>query len=246
MTKILTVDLNKKSAEEVLEELAEKIIAEDFDLVCLEGVFQQAEASPGFVDGSYCSTGNEAMIREDNTALRLVELLQIQDSEYYWTWTNDLEAVENLETGRALLSKEPILPKELLVDAASSASSQQKLLTGLTEANGKMLQLLIGDFSQEKADSFDQQKLSSFLEEKKYPVLLTGTFSDLEAAAISKDLTLQAVSYPINVQGMEDTAKRKMYEEIAFLTSLEVESHQLALLAEVSDLPLYGKIVITK
>ncbi|MGX7163692.1 endonuclease/exonuclease/phosphatase family protein [Enterococcus massiliensis] len=152
MAKFLTLNTHswmEEDPEEKLEQLAEQILAEQYDGICLQEVNQRIDAKEAVLDGAYCPTNSEVTIREDNFALRLVELLQIQDQEYYWTWAYSHIGYDIYQEGSAILSKEPIIANDFFVSQSRAETDYhtRKLVTGLTEIEGKMVRLVSCHYS---------------------------------------------------------------------------------------------------
>lgn len=145
--KVLTLNTHswlEDDQEAKLKVIAQEIAAGDYDLIALQEVNQSIAATTIVPDGLYCPTEAILEIKEDNFALRLVEELQILDHDYYWSWTYSHVGYDVYHEGNALLSKNPIIAKEYLASETTDVwdHTTRKNLSGLTEIDGKMIQVL--------------------------------------------------------------------------------------------------------
>jgi maltose 6'-phosphate phosphatase len=197
---------------EKLKVIAQEIATGDYDLIALQEVNQSMAAEIIVPDGLYCPTDGMIEIKEDNFALRLVEELQILDHDYYWAWTYSHVGYGIYQEGNALLSKNPIIPKEYLASQSTDVwdHTTRKNLSGLTEVAGKLVQVLSCHFSwwNEGKFAYEWQQTEAFLAEPAESLLILGDFNN-EADSLGHQLVLAS---PLNIQDSFLTAPSKIGE----------------------------------
>ena len=183
--KVLTLNTHswlEDDQEAKLKVIAQEIAAGDYDLIALQEVNQSIAATTIVPDGLYCPTEAILEIKEDNFALRLVEELQILDHDYYWSWTYSHVGYDVYHEGNALLSKNPIIAKEYLASETTDVwdHTTRKNLSGLTEVDGKMIQVLSCHFSwwNDGKFAYEWQQTEAFLTERAASLLLLGDFNN--------------------------------------------------------------------
>lgn len=116
--KIITLNthsLIEVEYEKKLLEFVEVIQKEEPDIIALQEVNQTAASlvyPSVFLDGYVRCKGCDVVIREDNHAARLAELLRSKGLKYYWTWIPVKLGYSIYDEGLALFSREPILETE--------------------------------------------------------------------------------------------------------------------------------------
>lgn len=174
----------EENPEGKLKQLAETILEKEYDVIALQEVNQRIDARPAIVGDLYCPVSDHR-IHEDNFALRLVELLEVKDVEYYWTWTFSHIGYNQFHEGLAILSKHPILPRDFLISVCDDAASARRrvLLTGVTEIEGTMVTIANGHYSwwsEDLSEGFfpEWQATENVLKEHSYPLILMGDFNN--------------------------------------------------------------------
>ena len=184
--KVLTLNTHswmEEHPEEKFEQLAEVILKEEYDVIALQEVNQGIKSEPGIVGDLYCPA-TDMVIHEDNFVLRLVDYLAANDVEYYWTWTFCHIGYQKFHEGLALLSKNPILPKDYLVSQFDGAEDHRRrpLLTGVTEIAGQMVRVCSVHYSWWSQEGFvtEWQNTVAVLKDDPYPLLVMGDFNNPE------------------------------------------------------------------
>ncbi len=93
--------------EKKLQELADKILLEDYEVIALQEINQlleSEEVEPAKLM-KFCPVKNQVPIRKDNFAYRLVQLLKEHGKEYFWSWEMSHIGYDKYEEGNALLAK---------------------------------------------------------------------------------------------------------------------------------------------
>ena len=134
---------------EAFDDLADEMVEQAYDVVVLFEVDQDETQAEAILNEWYCPA-NETIIRKNNIASELAELLAAQDVEYYWTWGQ----------GRAILSKEPILPNAQKFEA-------EQLLIGISAVAEELMQIVIGTTEQLSAQWLRQEA-----EQPSYPLMV--------------------------------------------------------------------------
>ena len=106
----------------------------------------------------------------------------ILDHDYYWSWTYSHVGYDFYHEGNALLSKNPIIAKEYLASETTDVwdHTTRKNLSGLTEVDGKMIQVLSCHFSwwNDGKFAYEWQQTEAFLTERAASLLLLGDFNN--------------------------------------------------------------------
>ena len=90
-----------------MQELADKILLEDYEVIALQEINQlleSEEVEPAKLM-KFCPVKNQVPIRKDNFAYRLVQLLKEHGKEYFWSWEMSHIGYDKYEEGNALLAK---------------------------------------------------------------------------------------------------------------------------------------------
>lgn len=114
--KLLTCNTHsivEKDYEEKLSYFNKWLAKEEYDIVALQEVNQTHESKKINIDGlkGYVPSGEGIIIREDNHIMRVVNSLQAQGKEYYWTWTPIKLGYDKYDEGIGIISKHK--PKEI-------------------------------------------------------------------------------------------------------------------------------------
>ena len=140
---------------EALDDLADEIVEQAYDVVVLFEVDQDETQAEAILNEWYCPA-DETIIRKNNMASDLAELLATQDVEYYWTWGQ----------GRAVLSKEPILPNAQKFEA-------EQLLLGMSAVAEELMQIVVGTTEQLSAQWLRQEA-----KQPSYPLVVVEEISE--------------------------------------------------------------------
>lgn len=185
----------EENSQEKLQQLVDKIVKEDFDVIALQEVNQRIGGEIAVLDEWYCLNNDSWPILEDNFALVLAEALQIKEKEYYWTWGFSHISYDCFEEGLAILSKEPLLAKvSLLSDCDDMQDARRRILvSGVTEKAGKLYTVgsVHHSWWQENAFKIEWQKAEEILAESSYPMILAGDFNQI-AGTIGYQLILES------------------------------------------------------
>lgn len=196
--KVLTLNCHswiEENAQEKLQQLVDKIVAEDFDVIALQEVNQRKGEEVAVLDEWYCFNNDSWPILADNFALVLAEALQIKDKEYYWTWGFSHYAYEHYEEGLAIFSKEPLLAEvSLLSECEDIADSRRRILvSGVTEKEGQLYTIgsVHHSWWADNAFKVEWKKAESILNASQYPMILAGDFNQV-AGTIGHQLILES------------------------------------------------------
>lgn len=166
-----------------LQQLVDKIVREDFDVIALQEVNQRIGGEAAVLDEWYCLNNETRPILADNFAFVLAQALQIVDQEYYWTWGFSHYAYDHFEEGLAILSKEPLLTTVSLVSDYQDINDSRRriLISGVTEKAGKLYTVgsVHHSWWQEGAFKSEWEKAEEVLSESKYPIILAGDFNQI-------------------------------------------------------------------
>lgn len=142
--KVLTLNTHSWMEENPtmkLEQIADFIVEEDFQIIALQEINQTMEAAE-VDDEMFIKASKEdypVAIKADNFALLLVRLLKEQGHNYYWSWTANHIGYDKYDEGVALLSKTPFAAESFLVsDSVDYANHYtRRVLKGTMNLNGQ-------------------------------------------------------------------------------------------------------------
>ena len=118
--KVLTLNTHawmENYPEEKLEQIADFIAQEEFEMIALQEI-NQTMASNEVTDDLFIKPSGEThsvAIKEDNFAYLLVRLLKKRGQTYYWSWTANHIGYDKYDEGVAILSKTPFSSESILV-----------------------------------------------------------------------------------------------------------------------------------
>ena len=113
--------------EKKLQELADKILLEDYEVIALQEINQlleSEEVEPAKLM-KFCQVKNQVPIRKDNFAYRLVQLLKEHGKEYFWSWEMSHIGYDKYEEGNALLTKKTLESQVLTVSQSQKKEDYQ-------------------------------------------------------------------------------------------------------------------------
>ncbi|MGT2959164.1 exodeoxyribonuclease III [Streptococcus bovimastitidis] len=122
MAKWLTLNTHswmEVNALKKLFDLAEHILAEKYDLICLQEINQLMTSEVAPEDYYYQEIPGMPELHKDNFALLLVNYLAKRGQNYYWSWAYNHIGYDIYHEGVAILSKNPIKIEDLLVTEAN-------------------------------------------------------------------------------------------------------------------------------
>lgn len=105
----------EEEQESKLNQLAERILQEKYDVICLQEVNQLVESEQVVQAPFYYAVDGAIPIHQDHYALRLVEKLAEAGLDYYWSWAYNHIGFDIYNEGVAILSRKPLKARELLV-----------------------------------------------------------------------------------------------------------------------------------
>ncbi|MGM0219237.1 endonuclease/exonuclease/phosphatase family protein [Enterococcus sp. AZ126] len=168
---------------EKLQQLAEKIIQEDYALIALQEVNQRIDSLPVISTHNFHPTETQLPIHEDNFAYLLVQFLKERGQDYHWSWTYNHIGYSIYHEGVALLSKQPIQPQAVVISAEKEPSDYRRrvLLIGQTKLDEKNITVLSCHYSWwSEADGFadEWRKTELALQNHISPLLIMGDFNN--------------------------------------------------------------------
>lgn len=202
MVKCLTINVHAWMEAEPLKklvDLAEHILAEKYDLICLQEVNQLMESKAARELLAYQEIPGTPCIHQDNFALLLVKYLEKQGQSYYWSWAYNHIGYDKYHEGVAILSKKAISVSDILVSETSDPADYhtRRVLLAKTCLDGQdvaVCSLHLSWFG--KGFEGEWAKLEAELSRLDLPLLLLGDFNnptDLEGYQLmmASDLNLQ-------------------------------------------------------
>ncbi len=184
--KILTLNTHswlEENPEKKLQQLAEKIMQESYDLIALQEVNQKTASEVITQPAGFCPCPQQTEIHADNFAYCLVQLLKKAGICYFWSWEMSHIGYDIYQEGNALLSKHEISPEAFLVSEKNDPADYRtrKLLLGETIIAEKKVTAISCHFSwwinETEGFAYEWRKLQTILE-KNSPLFLMGDFNN--------------------------------------------------------------------
>lgn len=146
MAKWLTLNTHswmEANALKKLFDLAEHILAEKYDVICLQEVNQLIESDLATEDSFYQKISGTPPLHKDNFALLLTNYLAKRGQPYYWSWAYNHIGYDIYKEGVAILSKKPMRVKGILVTAIDDEYDYhtRRVLLAKTEVDGREVAL---------------------------------------------------------------------------------------------------------
>lgn len=189
--KIMTLNTHswlEANPYEKLQQLANKICEEDYDVIALQEVNQQitTQTVDDEVLKNFCSVKDQTLIHEDNFVYCLIQLLAKQGKDYYWSWEMSHIGYDMYEEGNALLSKTPLISQAMMVSETKAKEDYhtRKILIAQTIINDQEIVVASCHFSwwidRNHGFSFEWKKLEKHLSKVTVPLFLLGDFNQSE------------------------------------------------------------------
>ncbi len=208
--KLLTLNTHsygEDNQDQKLDFIAQSIADWDIDVVALQEINQQIIGHRVDVNKiqNFTPMDGQVNVKEDNFALRLVELLAELGKTYYWGWAMTHIAHEKMQEGVAILSKYPI-------DSVTSYNvskshnwydyKTRRILTAkITKPNGESFMAVSGHFSwwhgkNNQEFHYEWQETEKYLSRTKLPIYFMGDFNNIADSdgyeyMVSTDLPIQ-------------------------------------------------------
>jgi len=176
----------EKEPLEKLEQLAQVILARDYDLFALQEVNQTIAEQTVETDNYFHPEALAGLsIHSDNFALLLAESLRAKGINYYWCWTPVHIGYDKFHEGLALFSKEPIEAFGQVVSNKQEFADYRtrKVLLGKTMCKGHEVLALSchNSWWTQKPDEgffYEWQQTLKLLENFELPKILLGDFNN--------------------------------------------------------------------
>lgn len=200
---------------EKLQHLADQIINEEYALIALQEVNQRIDSLPVISTHNFHPTENQQPIHEDNFAHLLVQHLKEQGHDYHWSWAYNHIGYDIYHEGVALLSKQPIQPKAVVISEKKNPNDYRTrvLLIGQTKLAKKTITAICCHYSwwlETGGFSYEWQQTEQALQHTASPVLLMGDFNNpASVAQTGYDLVLAS---SLQLQDSFVAAKKKVGE----------------------------------
>lgn len=184
MAKLVTINTHSWMEEnplEKLEQLAQAIVKEDYDIICLQEVNQEIHSALAPQLDGYCEIKGSPAIHEDHYALNLVRRLKEYGRDYNWSWAYNHIGYDRYHEGVAILAKAELAPQAVLVSNADDEYDYhtRRALVAETILEGKKVQVASLHLSWwDKGFQEEWARLEGFLVAQKLPVILMGDFNN--------------------------------------------------------------------
>lgn len=184
MTKLLTLNTHswmEANALKKLFDLAEHILAQSYDVVCLQEINQLIDSEATVSLAGYQPIAGTPAIHQDNFALLLVNYLKKRGQSYYWSWAYNHIGYDIYHEGVAILSKKPIQVSDILVSAVADEYDYhtRRALLAQTTIDGREVAVVSLHLSWfDKGFVEEWQRLEAALQQLSCPVLLLGDFNN--------------------------------------------------------------------
>ncbi|MBF0698658.1 endonuclease/exonuclease/phosphatase family protein [Streptococcus danieliae] len=184
MAKFLTLNTHswmEEEPEQKLADLVQQIVREDYDVICLQEVNQEINSSPAEEVAGYVVAQPLLAIHDDHFAHVLVGELQKAGLQYYWSWAYNHIGYDRYHEGVAILSKEPLEAKELLVSDIDDPKDyrRRQVLLAETVVDGQAIQVASVHLSWwNKGFQAEWARLEAELKASSLPLVLMGDFNN--------------------------------------------------------------------
>lgn len=204
--------LNTHSWREVnalkkLFDLGEHILEEKCDVICLQEINQGIGSELAQVASNYQELPNSPALTKDNFALQLVQYLKTQGKTYYWTWAYNHIGYDRYHEGIAILSKNPIQARDVLISETDDETNfnTRRAILAETEVDGKSV-TMVGVHMSWLGKGFETEwpRLEDALRDAKTPIVLMGAFNNP-----TDDVGYQMIlDSPLNLQDSHAVAEK--------------------------------------
>ncbi|MGT2744917.1 endonuclease/exonuclease/phosphatase family protein [Streptococcus phocae subsp. phocae] len=183
MTKLLTLNTHSWMAVNPLKklvDLAEHILAEKYDLICLQEINQLIDSEIATDLPGYQPIAGAPAIRKDNFALLLIQYLSKHGQPYYWSWAYNHIGYTIYQEGVAILSKQPIEVSGLLLSETADDYDHhtRRALIANTTIDGQMVSVVNLHLSWfDKGFVGEWQRLEAHLLKETAPLIVMGDFN---------------------------------------------------------------------
>lgn len=202
MAKFLTLNTHSWMEEaplDKLEILADAILEEDYDAICLQEINQLLDSEPTASPLNYVEVAGGPAIHDDHYALKLVQLLSQKGRDYYWSWAYNHIGFDIYQEGVAILSKQPLEARSILVSEVDDETDYhtRRALMAKTQVDGRDVVLVSLHLSWwGKGFEEEWQKLETELKKLDSPLVLMGDFNNPQGNSgyrqvLASDLRLQ-------------------------------------------------------
>lgn len=184
MAKFLTLNTHswmEEDQEVKLDQLAERILQEKYDVICLQEVNQEMESEQVVQAPFYQPVEGAIAIHKDHFALCLVEKLADAGLTYHWSWAYNHIGFDRYNEGVAILSREPLQPREILVSEANDPTDYhtRKVLLAETLVEGRPVTVASCHLSWwDKGFQGEWAKFEAQLLQESNPLVLMGDFNN--------------------------------------------------------------------
>lgn len=190
--KVLTLNTHswiEENPEQKLNQLAETLAAQDYDIIALQEVNQSMQAEAAEDDTFIVPVESHfpVHIKSDNFALLLVKLLREHGLSYYWSWAASHIGYSKYDEGVALLTKTPFKAESHLVSDIAEYDNHltRKLLKATLSIGDKPISVISAHYSWWKDGKGNnlfqsewQRTLKAFKSDEKEMLLVMGDFNN--------------------------------------------------------------------
>ncbi|GAA0054084.1 UNVERIFIED_CONTAM: endonuclease/exonuclease/phosphatase family protein [Streptococcus canis] len=184
MTKLLTLNTHSWMEANTLKklvDLAEHILAEKYDVICLQEINQLIESELAMELPSYQAIEGTPAIHKDHFALLLIHYLNKRGQHYHWSWAYNHIGYDIYHEGVAILAKQPIETSAILVSAMDDERDYhtRRSLVAKTKLAGKEVAIVNVHLSWfDKGFLGEWEKLEKELLSLNCPLIIMGDFNN--------------------------------------------------------------------
>lgn len=182
--KLLTLNTHswmEENMEAKCAALVERIVKQDYDLICLQEVNQLINTQPVSHPLHYQPLEGNPEIHEDNYALRLVEALAAKGKHYNWSWVYNHIGYDRFHEGVAILCQSSIEVVGVLASTTIIPEDYhtRRALLARTQIAGQSFSVVSLHLSWwEKGFEREWNRLSKALEAESSPLIIMGDFNN--------------------------------------------------------------------
>ncbi|RLK62738.1 exodeoxyribonuclease III [Atopobacter sp. AH10] len=184
MVKVLTLNTHswiEANPLKKLVDLAEHILKEEYDIICLQEINQVMSGEVATDLSLYQALPNTPAIHQEHYALLLTHYLKKKGLDYYWSWAYNHIGYDFYHEGVAILSREPIEVSDILLSDTDDEKDYhtRRALLAKTKLKGKAVTIVSMHLSWfNKGFQAEWQRLEKELLTLNSPLLLMGDFNN--------------------------------------------------------------------
>ena len=182
--KLLTLNTHSWMEEDMeakFSALVERIMVEDYEVICLQEVNQSLTSQPVSQPLYYHPVEGNPVVHEDNYALKLVKALAARGKRYNWSWAYNHVGYDRFHEGVAILAQASMEPLAILASSTTSPEDYhtRRALLVRTQLGNQAFSVVSLHLSWwEKGFQDEWPRLAQVLASEEHPLIVMGDFNN--------------------------------------------------------------------